>query len=82
MLIELNTYGGKNCERFSIQTAYNKSRHNDPFQLEKNGTHYNRSDNSRFREHIYNKSRFVKSHAALPDKNVECTAFLIGICDM
>ena len=49
------------CERFAVQTASYKSRHNDLFQLEKNGTHYTRSDNSRFREHICNKSRFFKS---------------------
>ena len=49
------------CERFAVKTASQNSRHNDLFQLEKNGTHYTRSDNSRFREHICNKSRFFKS---------------------
>ena len=49
------------CERFAVHTASSKSRHNDLFELEKNGTHYTRSNDSKFREHICNKTRFFKS---------------------
>ena len=49
------------CERFAFQTASDKSRHNDLFELEKNGTHFTRSDSNKFREHICNKTRFFKS---------------------
>ena len=49
------------CERFAVNTASSKSRHNDLFELEKDGTHFTRSDDSKFREHICNKTRFFKS---------------------
>ena len=54
------------CQHFAVQTASDKSRHDDLFQLEKNGAHYTRSDNSRFREHICNKTRFFKSPLPCP----------------
>ena len=57
------------CERFAIKTAADESRHNDLFQLEKNGTHNTRSEQTRFREHICNK--ILQESPALPYKNTE-----------
>ena len=52
------------CKRFAVQTASSKSKHNNLFKLEKNGTHFTRSDSIKFREHICNKTTF-------PLKNIE-----------
>ena len=46
------------CERFALSTT--KGRHSELFQLEKNGAHNTRSDESKYREHICHKSRFYK----------------------
>ena len=47
------------CERFAVSTT--KGRHSELFQLEKNGTHYTRSNEIKYRKHIGHKSRFYKS---------------------
>ena len=47
------------CERFALRTT--KGRHSELFQLEKNGAHNTRSEESKYREHICHKSRFYKS---------------------
>ena len=49
------------CERFATKTALPSNRHNDMFQLEKDGSHYTRSENEKFREHICKKTRFFNS---------------------
>ena len=47
------------CERFVV-TSMN-GRHKDLFKLLKDGSHYTRLDENKFREHICRKSRFFKS---------------------
>ena len=49
------------CERFATKTALPSNRHNDMFKLEKDGSHYTRSNNDKFREHICKKTRFYNS---------------------
>ena len=49
------------CERFAVKTASLKCRHNSLFKPEKDGSHDTRSNNSRFREHICNRTRFFNS---------------------
>ena len=48
------------CQRFSAKTAA-KSRHSDLFQLEKDGSHYTRSSENLYREHICRTKRFYNS---------------------
>ena len=49
------------CENFAVKTSSSKCRHSHLFELEKDGNHFTRSSNSRYREHICHISRFFKS---------------------
>ena len=49
------------CERFAVKTASPGGRHNDLFQLEKDGSHNTRSSDNKYREHICTKTRFFNS---------------------